>query len=48
MRFYKSILGLNKNTSNISVLGEVGKNPLNITCKERLIEFWLMTVTNIN
>ena len=48
MRFYKSILGLNKNTSNISVLGELGKFPLNITCKERLIKFWLKTVTNIN
>ena len=48
MRVYKSILGLNKNTSNISVLGELGKFPLNITCKERLIKFCLKTVTNIN
>ena len=48
MRFYNSILGLNKNTSNISVLCELGKFPLNITCKERLIKVWLKTVTNIN
>ena len=48
IRFYKNLLGLNKYTSNVSVFGELGKFPLHVFCKERLLKFWLKTITNKN
>ena len=42
IRFYKNLLGLN--TSNISVFGELGRYPLNIIIKERIIKYWLKSL----
>ena len=44
IRFYKNILGLNRNTSNISVFGELGRYPLNIIIKERILKYWLKSL----
>ena len=41
IRFYKNLLGLNRNTSNISVFGELGRYPLNIIIKERILKYCL-------
>ena len=48
IRFYKNLLGLNKYTSNVYMVGELGKFPLHVFCKERLLKFWLKTITNKN
>ena len=44
IRFYKNLLELNRNTSNISVFGELGRYPLNIIIKERIIKYWLKSL----
>ena len=40
-RFCKHILGVKLQTSNQAVYGELGRFPLSVLCKERIIKFWL-------
>ena len=40
IRFYKSILGLNRNCSNDVVFGELGEHPMQILCKIRIFKYW--------
>ena len=40
IRFYKSILSLNRNCSNVVVFGELGELPMQILCKIRIIKYW--------
>ena len=42
IRFYKSILGLNRNCSNVVVFGEL---PMQILCKIRIIKYWCNLIT---
>ena len=48
IRFYKNLLGLNRNTSNISVFGKLGRYPLNIIIKERILKYWLKSLMKQN
>ena len=41
MKFYKSLLGVNKQTINAAVYGELGRYPLTHIAKERSINYWL-------
>ena len=41
LRFCKYILGLKSSTPNAMVYGEMGRYPLAITIKTRIISFWL-------
>ena len=40
IRSYKSILGLNRNCSNVVVFGELGELPMQTLCKIRIIKYW--------
>ncbi|XP_060579660.1 uncharacterized protein LOC132736534 [Ruditapes philippinarum] len=40
-RFCKRILGVRTQTSNAAVLGELGRFPLSVLCKERALKQWL-------
>ena len=44
IRYYKNILGLHKNTSNVAVYGELGTYPISVRCKERILKYWLKTI----
>ena len=46
IRFHKNLLGLNKCTSNVSVLVNFENFRCMFFCKERLLKFWLKTITN--
>ena len=39
-KFCKYILGVRQQTSNAAVLGELGRFPLSVLCKERALKFW--------
>jgi hypothetical protein len=41
LRFCKKILGVKNSTPNIAVLGELGRYPLSVICKERVLKYWL-------
>ena len=38
IRFYKLLLGLNGSVSNVVTFGELGKFPLRVLCKERILK----------
>ena len=40
LRFCKYILGVKKQTPNNAVLGELGRFPLSVLCRERSLKFW--------
>ena len=40
-KFLKIILGVKQSTPNVAVLGETGRYPLSVLCKERSIIYWL-------
>jgi hypothetical protein len=44
IKFYKCILGLPPQTSNVAVLGECGRYPISILYRTRCIKFWLKLV----
>ena len=46
IKFCKYILGVKSQTPNFAVLGELGRYPLSILCKERAIKFWLKIKQN--
>ena len=50
LRFYKSILRLKKSTPDIMVYGELGKYPVDINIKWRMLNYWyrLINVCNRN
>ena len=48
VRFFKNLLGVKQQTPNFAVLGEFGRFPLSILCKERAIRFWLKIMKNRN
>jgi hypothetical protein len=41
LRFCKIVLGVRPQTSNAAVLGELGRFPLSVICKERALKYWL-------
>ena len=40
MKFLKSLLGVKRQTPNYAVLGEFGRLPLSVICKQRPLKFW--------
>ena len=40
MKFLKSLLGVKHQTPNYAVLGEFGRLPLSVICKQRSLKFW--------
>ena len=44
LKFYKMVLGLSKATPSMMVLGELGKYPLEINAKSRMLLFWYKLV----
>ena len=48
LKFCKIILVVNKQTSNTSVLGELGRYPLSLICKERVLKKYIKIMNNEN
>jgi hypothetical protein len=46
IKYCKKILGVKTQTPNIAVLGELGRFPLTLISKERVIKYWLKIVSN--
>ncbi len=46
LQICKYVLGVNKNTTNYACLGELGRYPLWITAKHRLLGFWSRLLVN--
>ena len=44
LSFCKKILHLKRNTANYFIYGELGRYPLNVNCKLRIIRYWLKTI----
>jgi hypothetical protein len=42
--FCKSVLGVNSKTSNVAVLGELGRMPMKILRQERILKYWFKLV----
>ena len=47
-KFCKTILGVRSQTSNAAVLGELGRFPLSIICKQRALSYWIKIKQNPN
>ena len=45
-KFCKTILGVRSQTSNAAVLGELGRFPLSIICKQRALSYWVKIKQN--
>ena len=48
LRFYKSILRLKKSTPDIMVYGELGKYPVDINIKWRMLNYWYRLINACN
>ena len=46
VKFLKQILGVRRQTSNIAVYGEVGRVPLSILRKVRILKYWHKILTS--
>jgi hypothetical protein len=46
IKFCKRILGVKRQTPNVAVLGELGRLPIAIKCKERVLKYWLKVLNN--
>ena len=46
IKFCKTILGVKSQTPNMAVLGELGRYPLSLICKERGLKFWIKDKRN--
>ena len=46
VQFYKQILGLKKSTPNCILYGELGRFPIDIVIKSRMIAFWKRIICN--
>ena len=46
IKFCKTILGVKSQTPNMAVLGELGRYPLSLICKERALKFWIKVKRN--
>jgi hypothetical protein len=44
----QKVLGVKMQTPNMAVLGETGRYPLTLICKERVIKYWLKILSNPN
>lgn len=48
MKFSKKILGVKIQTPNMAVLGETGRYPFTLLCKERALKYWIKILSNPN
>ena len=48
VKFLKQSLGVRRQTSNIAVYGEVGRGPLAILRKVRILKYWYKILTSNN
>jgi hypothetical protein len=48
LKFCKQILGVRQQTSNAAVLGELGRFPLSVICKERALNYWCKIMRSQN
>jgi hypothetical protein len=48
IKFCKHILGVKTQSPTNAVLGELGRFPLSLICKERALKFWLKIMNNPN
>jgi len=48
IRFFKIILKLGKSTPTHMILGELGRLPLDILAKQRMLNFWYKIINNVN
>ena len=46
VRFLKYLLGVKQQTPNFAVLGEFGRLPLSVLCKQRTLKFWSKIMSN--
>jgi len=46
VKFCKYILGVRPQTSTVAVLGELGRFPLSVICKERALKYWCKIMKN--
>ena len=46
MKFCKHILGVRPQTSNAAVLGELGRFPLSVLCKQRALNYYCKIMKN--
>ncbi len=47
LTFLKYILGVKKTTCNHKVYGELGKYPVNVHIKSRMLSYWLRVIDGI-
>ena len=48
MKFYKMVLKLRQSTPSFMILGEIGKYPVSVTIKTRMLMVWFQLVNNAN
>ena len=48
LKFYKQVLKLRQSTPSLMIFGEIGKFPVTVSVKSRMLSFWLKLVTAQN
>ena len=46
LKFCKLVLGVKPQTSHVAILGELGRFPLSVLCKERSLKYWINKMKN--
>lgn len=46
IKFCKYILGVRQQTPNLAVFGELGRYPMPVICKEKVLKYWLKIMKN--